>query len=122
MDNQRVCHIPVSVILHCHSLKELFLRIFHTHLYGFYAGYDRVRKALLERTFSGPAEPQTWLFRLWARVKKLARFVRPILVGVVLIAAFCYLVYTLLQPAQPTGTPVLYDAIGTVEIHQDGQT
>ena len=54
--------------------------------------------------------------------KKLARFVRPILVGVVLIAAFCYLVYTLLQPAQPTGTPVLYDAIGTVEIHQDGQT
>lgn len=99
--------------------KELEEGKFSTYV-DLYAGYDRVRRALLERTPSGPAEPQTWLFRLWARIKGLARFVRPVLVGVVLIAAFCYLVYTLLQPAQPTGTPVLYDAIGTVEIQQSG--
>lgn len=81
-----------------------------------YAGYDKVRKALLERTLSGPAEPRTWLFRLWEKLKKLTRFVRPVLAGLVLVAAFCYLVYTLLMPAQPKGTPVLFDSIGTVEI------
>ena len=81
-----------------------------------YAGYDKVRKLLLQRTLSGPAEPRTWLFRLWDRIKKLSRFVRPVLAGVVLIAAFCYLMYTLLLPAQPKGTPVLFDRIGTVEI------
>ncbi len=81
-----------------------------------YAGYDQVRKQLLARTLSGPAEPRTWLFRLWERLKRLSRFVRPVLTGLVLVAAFCYLLYTLLLPAQPTGTPVLFDRIGTVEI------
>lgn len=84
-----------------------------------YAGYDQVRKKLLERTMSGPAEPRTWLFRLWERLKKLARFAKPVLAGLVLVAAFCYLVYTLLLPAQPKGTPVLFDSIGTVEIQSE---
>ena len=75
-----------------------------------------MRKQLLQRTLSGPVEPRTWLFRLWERLKRLTRFVKPVLAGVVLVAAFCYLVYTLLLPAQPKGTPVLFDRIGTVEI------
>ena len=96
-------------------LKLLEQTRFQSYL-EIYAGYDRVRKALLERTLTGPAEPRTWLFRLWARLKKLTRFVRPVLGGLVLVAAFCYLVYTLLLPAQPKGTPVLFDSIGTVEM------
>ena len=104
-------------------LKQLEQTRFQSYL-EIYAGYDRVRKALLERTMSGPAEPRTWLFRLWARLKKLTRFVKPVLAGLVLVAAFCYLVYTLLLPAQTKGTPVLFDSIGTVEIQTgaSGQT
>jgi len=85
-----------------------------------YRGYDRIRKALEERVAAAPAEPQTWLFRLWARIKSLARFVRPILAGLVLIAAFCYLIYTLRAPQTLKGTPVTFDRIGTVEI-QNGK-
>ena len=127
--------IRVSELLHklfaqecsAKSLPELeeYLKLleqtrFQSYL-EIYAGYDQMRKKLLERTLSGPAEPRTWLFRMWERLKKLTGFVRPILTGLVLVAAFCYLVYTLLLPAQPKGTPVLFDSIGTVEI-QNGQS
>lgn len=96
-------------------LKSLEQTDFGSYL-EIYAGYDRVRKQLLLQAVSGPAEPRTWLFRLWSRIKKLSPFVRPVLAGVVLVAAFCYLVYTLLLPVQPKGTPVLFERIGTVEI------
>ena len=108
--------------LSARSLPELegyLAELDHGRFRGYvemYAGYDQARKALLERTLSGPAEPQTWLFRLWARIKGLARFVRPVLAGLVLVAAFCYLIYTLLLPTQTKGTPVVFDRIGTVEI------
>ena len=108
------------------ELEEYLKRLEQTRFQSYleiYAGYDQVRKQLLERTLSGPVEPRTWLFRLWERLKKLTRFVKPVLTGVVLVAAFCYLVYTLLLPAQPKGTPVLFDRIGTVEIqNQDVQS
>lgn len=81
-----------------------------------YRAYDEVRKVLLQRTAQGPAEPRTWLFRLWDRIKGWSRLVKPILVGLVLVASFCYLLYTLLVPSLPSGTPVRFDRIGTVEI------
>ena len=99
-------------------LKLLEQTRFESYL-DIYAGYDQVYKRLLERTMSGPAEPQTWLFRMWAKLKRLGRFVKPVLAGLVLVAAFCYLVYTLLMPAQPKGTAVLFDRIGTVEIQDN---
>ena len=99
-------------------LKQLEQGAFPSYL-AMYAGYDQVRKALLARTLSGPVQPRTWLFRLWERIKKLRVYVRPVLAGLVLVAAFCYLVYTLLLPAQPKGTPVLFDSIGTVEIQTE---
>ena len=100
-------------------LKRLEQTCFRDYV-ELYAGYDQARKALLERTLSGPVQPRTWLFRLWERIKRLSRFVRPVLAGIVLVAAFCYLVYTLLLPTQPKGTPVLFDRIGTVEIRSEG--
>ena len=87
---------------------------------GIYRRYDGIRKALENRTAGAPAEPRTWLFRMWDRIKSLGRFVRPVLAGLVLIAAFCYLLYTLQAPAALKGTPVTFDRIGTVEI-QSGQ-
>lgn len=99
-------------------LKRLEQTRFQNYL-EIYAGYDQVRQMLLGQTASGPVEPRTWLFRLWNRLKGLTRFVRPILAGVVLVAAFCYLVYTLLLPAQIKGTPVLFDQVGTVTIQAE---
>lgn len=96
-------------------LRQLKGSSFKTYL-EMYTGYDRVRKKLLERSLDRPVEPATWLFRLWNRIKKLSWFVRPVLAGLVLVAALCYLLYTLLLPPQPKGTPVFFNHIGTVEI------
>ncbi len=84
-----------------------------------YAGFDQVRKALLAREIATGVEPRTWLFRLWKKIKGLARFVRPVLAGLVLLASCLYLVYTLLSPTQPEGTPVIFEKIGTVDVVQD---
>lgn len=86
-----------------------------------YGGYNQVRRSLKDRTADDPAEPQTRLFRLWARIKSLSRFVRPVVAGLVLVAAFCYLIFTLRVPQMPKGTPVTFNNIGTVEIQSAKQ-
>ena len=100
-------------------LDELLTRLREASfesLVEIYGAYDLFRQAVENQISIKPAEPQTWLFRLWAAVKKLSRFIKPVLGGLVLVAAFCYLIYTLLAPARPKGTPFFIDQIGTVEI------
>lgn len=96
-------------------LEDLDLARYGSYL-ELYRAYDGVRAALRGRVQNGRVEPDTWLFRLWGHIKELRRFVKPVLGGLVLVAAFCYLVYTLLVPARPAGTPVRFDQIGTVQI------
>ncbi|MEG2222817.1 MAG: hypothetical protein RRY95_08835, partial [Oscillospiraceae bacterium] len=88
---------------------------FSTYL-ELYAGYDGVRKQLQARELVGSMEPHTRLFRFWAKLKGLTRFIRPLLTGLVLVAAFCYLIYTLLLPPIPPAVPTRFDHIGTVTI------
>lgn len=102
-------------------LKNLEQTVYKDYL-EIYAGYDRVYQALKDRTQAGKVVPRTWLFRLWERIKGLRRFVKPILYGLVLVATFCYLLYTLLCPPLPKGTPVQFDRIGTVTIQTPGET
>lgn len=103
------------------EIRELIERLdqaeFATYL-EIYTAYDQVRKTLLERVAEGPTEPKTWLFRMWERIKSWKRLVKPVLVGIVLVASFCYLIYTLLLPKVPGGTPVVFDRIGTLEIQR----
>jgi hypothetical protein len=96
-------------------LNELEQTVYTDYL-SIYRRYDGIRRALELRTGGAPAQPQTWLFRMWDRVKALRRFVRPIAAGLVLIAAFCYLLYSLQAPKALKGTPVTFTSIGTVEI------
>lgn len=84
-----------------------------------YSGYDRVRTQLQQRVLTGQVEPQTWLFRLWRRIKGATRFVRPLLAGLVVVAAFCYLLYTVFLPPIPKGTPVRFDQVGTVVLQKE---
>ena len=101
------------------ELVEFFTTLDHNDFTAYlelYSMYDQVRRALLSREIAGQVEPQTWLFRLWAKIKSLRRFVRPVLGGIVLIAALCYLIYTLLAPTVPKGELTQFGSIGTVEI------
>ncbi len=88
----------------------------YTGYIGMYSDYDRVRKELLLREVRADMEPQTWLFRMWEKIKSLSRFVRPVLAGLLVVASCLYLIYTLLEPTQPKGTPVIFEQIGTVDI------
>jgi len=96
-------------------LDELEQTVYPDYL-SIYRRYDGIRKELELRAASASAQPRTWLFRMWDRVKALGRFVRPIAAGLVLIAAFCYLLYSLQAPTALKGTPVTFTSIGTVEI------
>lgn len=96
-------------------LRKLEQTVYKSYL-EIYAGYDAVLQALLGREQAGAVTPRTWLFRLWERIKGLKRYVIPILGGLVLVVSLCYLVYTLICPPMPVGTPVIYDRIGTVDI------
>lgn len=98
-------------------IEQLDQAEFDSYL-AIYTAYDRVRKLLLERVAGGTTQPKTWLFRMWERIKGWRRLVKPVLVGIILVASFCYLIYSLLLPSVPGGTPVVFDRIGTLEIQR----
>lgn len=81
-----------------------------------YSGFHPVLVALMELAQAGEMMPQTWLFRLWAKVKKGFATAKPFLIGLVLISAFCYLIYTLITPTTYTGTMNFFEEIGTVSV------
>ncbi|MFI3312567.1 MAG: hypothetical protein R3Y62_01640 [Eubacteriales bacterium] len=81
-----------------------------------YTGFHPVQQTLMEQVQAGEMIPKTWLFRAWEKTKKAFALAKPFLVGLVLISAFCYLIYTLITPTAFTGTVHFIEEIGTVSV------
>jgi hypothetical protein len=80
-----------------------------------YEAYDRIYDMLKALVENGEINPRSFLFRCWERIKRLARLMRPVLVGVVLVTALVFLVYSIANPApKPGSPPPSIEAIGTV--------
>lgn len=82
-----------------------------------YKRYDQVygmMKAMIE---VGTIHPKSFLFRLWDKIKKAATYVKPVVYGLLVGAAFVFLVYTLLNPPVTTtqSTGVYIEQIGTIK-------
>ncbi|MDO4540787.1 MAG: hypothetical protein Q4B48_06805 [Syntrophomonadaceae bacterium] len=83
-----------------------------------YGEFDQIyypMKLLLEQT---PEEPQGFLFRLWAKIKAMARYAKPALFVAIVGVAFIYLIYTMTTPASPSTMGSEIDQIGTVTIRE----
>jgi hypothetical protein len=98
-------------------IKELERGSFADYL-DIYQAYDRLYDLLKNRHEQGQMEPQSFLFRLWERIKGLARWLKPALAVIVLAMAFGYLVYTATNPnsVAASANSVTINSIGTVEI------
>ncbi len=81
-----------------------------------YATFYPVQQILMAQAEAGEMLPQTWLFRLWDKTKKAFVLAKPYLVGLVLISAFCYLIYTLITPTSYGGTINFIEEIGTITV------
>lgn len=98
-------------------LEELERGAFTAYL-DIYQAYDRVYMLLKTRQEAGEMEPKSRLFRFWDRVKGLARYVKPVLAGLVLATALGYLAYTFMCPADTAGegNAPFIEKIGAVDI------
>jgi hypothetical protein len=84
-----------------------------------YQAYDQLYVHLRTLQEQGEIEPKSLLFRIWERIRRLGRFVKPVVVGLILMTALGYLVYTLIYPPNTVaagGTPVVIEKIGTVNV------
>ncbi len=84
-----------------------------------YQAYDQLHVLLRGMQEEGEAEPQSLLFRTWERIKGLGRFVKPVLMALILVTASGYMIYTLIHPPGTAGTggaPVVIEKIGTVNV------
>lgn len=98
-------------------LEELEQGSFTDYL-DIYQAYSRLYDLLKGREELGQLEPQNFLFLLWDRIKRLTRFLKPVLAVIVLATALGYLVYTAANPSSvaASANPVIIKSIGTVEI------
>lgn len=82
-----------------------------------YAAYDALYQKLSALHTSGGTQPQGLLFRIWERITRLARYVRPTLAGMAVAAAFIYLIYTIAVPEPKSEQAVqTIKSIGTVSL------
>lgn len=82
-----------------------------------YSDFHTLYLLLRDLEEKGLTEPQNIWFRMWNRIKKLGKYVRPAIACLLVAAAFGYLLYTLLTPPPVTGqSTVVFKEIGTVEV------
>ena len=81
-----------------------------------YEAYDRLYDLLKELQEIGEINPKSFLFRCWERIKKMARYLKPVLAGVVLVTALGFLIYTIANPGvRSLGPQKMIETIGTVK-------
>lgn len=83
-----------------------------------YQAYDQLYVRLRSMQEQGEMQPKSLLFRIWERIKRLGRYVKPVLAVLILGSALGYLVYTVIYPPSAVGAggPVVIERIGTVNV------
>jgi len=81
-----------------------------------YEAYDHLYLLLKRLQEKGELQPKSTPFRVWEWIKAISRFMRPVLVGAIMVTVVWFLIYTASNPSiDPVGAPVAIDAIGTVD-------
>lgn len=81
-----------------------------------YKRYEQLYDKLLAGELAAAVRPNTFLFRLWARIKRLIKYVRPAISFVLMALMVAYLLYTILHREVDAAKVFNYQQIGTVEI------
>lgn len=92
-----------------HSFAEIYRR------------YQAVYEKMKEKAATDGLQPETFLIKLWKRLKKVGKWLRVLLFAAVLAALLGYLIYTLLVPEEGA-TPVPFQQIGEVVIETETGT
>jgi hypothetical protein len=89
---------------------------FHDYL-EVYKAFDKVYRSLTRLLNSGGLSPRSRPFRVWYRIRSLAKYIRPTLAVIVLLLLLGYLLYTILYPAQKAPfSQMPITKIGTLDI------
>ncbi len=92
------------------------LRTGKYHSYAeIYRRYKAVYEKMRDQAAVDGLQPETFLIKLWKRLKKIGKWLRLLLYAAVLLALLGYLIFTFLAPAEGD-TPVPFQQIGEVVI------
>lgn len=82
-----------------------------------YRHYDRFYDEMLNILVTTDAQPQNPLFAVWEKLKRATSYIKPVLAGVLILAAIMYFIYSILNPPKATvKTDVNIQQIGTVSV------
>ncbi len=87
----------------------------YSGMLSIYQEYQKIAKALAG-VDEATLEPKSFLWRMWDKIKSLARYAEKLLGFVVFIIAIAYLVWSIYGLMQPTKARDIYPAIGDEKI------
>ncbi len=82
-----------------------------------YQEYKELCETLKELSEKGNIRPNTFLFRVWDKIKKGFPYVKKIFATIIIFLLAGYLIYTILYPSD-TVTCLKYETIGTLTIEE----
>lgn len=88
----------------------------YSNYFEIYKSYEELYDKLLTGELIAAIRPNTFLFRLWDRIKGFGKYVKPILTVLVLLLIAGYLLYTIMHKPVDAAKVFNYEQIGTVEI------
>lgn len=80
----------------------------------FYQEYSKLYDAVLTQSEQGFIKPNTFLFVLWEKIKKIFNKLKGIVIKIILLLLFIFMMKSILEKPEPSGVDFL--RIGTVEI------
>lgn len=80
--------------------------------------YERVLQAVMPLWEAGALKPSGPEFKLWEKAKRLAGYLKKIVIAAFFAALIWYLVYTIRHPSYQEGDKLDFEQIGTLEIRE----
>jgi len=89
----------------------------YANYFEIYRRYEEVYDKLLTGELTA-IRPNTFLFRLWDRIKSLGKYIKPAVTFILFVMMVCYLLYSILHKEVDAAKVFNYQQIGTVEIKE----
>lgn len=90
-------------------------------IFNVYEKYEKLYEKLNGMNKLESIKPNTFLFRLWERIKGLAKYIKPVVSVIVVLLIAAYLIYTILHKKVDAALVSNFDRIGTVTIEEPDQ-
>lgn len=90
----------------------------YENYFHIYQAYNVIYLRLKELYENGQIKPRGFWFRVWNRIKRIMKILKPIIYALVLFLIVGYLIYIIMQKKEVNEAKTVFKNIGTVEIKE----